>query len=180
MLYLFSICYQYKMNETVNKSLLTWDKFMPERHLKQPGFTYSACGPFTKNKERIHKFMQIETTNYIYRKDLNKSCFQRDMAYGWYKDFTKRTESDIFLKDKAFKIASNPKYDGYERRLASMVYIFFNKKSKGSRIKSMSNQQLAEELDKPIIRKFKRRKVYCSFKICLKTILRELILLICN
>ena len=95
-------------------------------------------------------------------------------------DFTKRTESDIFLKDKAFKIASNPKYDGYERRLASTVYIFFNKKSKGSRIKSMSNQQLAEELDKPIIRKFKRRKVYCSFKTCLKTILRELILLICN
>ena len=55
---------------------------MPERHLKQLGFNYSACGPFTKNQERTHKFMQIETTNYIYRKDLNKPCFQRDMANG--------------------------------------------------------------------------------------------------
>ena len=103
---------------------------MPERHLKQLGFNYSACGPFTKNKERTHKFMQIETTNYIYRKDLNKPCFQRDMANGWYKDFTKRTESDKVLKDKAFRIACNPKYDGYERRLASMVYIFFDKNLK--------------------------------------------------
>ena len=103
---------------------------MPERHLKQLGFNYSACGPFTKNKERTHKFMQIETTNYIYRKDLNKPCFHRDMAIGWYKDFTKRTESDKVLKDKAFRIACNPKYDGYERRLASMVYIFFDKNLK--------------------------------------------------
>ena len=153
---------------------------MPKRHLKQPGFTYSACGPFTKNKERIHKFMQRETTNYIYKKDLNKPCFQQDMAYGWYKDFTKRTKSEKVLKDKAFEIASNPKYDGFERRLASMVYIFFDKKCKGSGVKSMSNQQLVEELHKPIIRKFKRLKVYCSFKTCLKTILGELILLICN
>ena len=74
--------------------------------------------------------MQIETTNYIYRKDLNKPCFQRDMANGWSKDFTKRTESDKVLKDKAFRIACNPKYDGYERRLASMVYIFFDKNLK--------------------------------------------------
>ena len=153
---------------------------MPERHLKQLGFNCSACGPFTKNKERTHKFMQIETTNYVYRKDLNKPCFQRDMAYGWYKDFTKRTESDKVLKDKAFRIACNPKYDGYERRLASMVYIFFDKKFEGSGIKSMSNQQLAEELYKPIIRKSRRRKVYCSFKTCLKTMLGELTLLICN
>ena len=84
------------------------------------------------------------------------------------------------MKDKAFEIASNPKYDGFERRLASMVYIFFDKKCKGSGVKSMSNQQLVEELHKPIIRKFKRLKVYCSFKTCLKTMLGELILLICN
>ena len=77
---------------------------------------------------------------------------------------TKRTESDKFLRDKAFKIASNPEYDGYERRLTSMVYKFFDKKSAGCDIQSKSNPQLADELHKPIIRKFKRRKVYSSFK----------------
>ena len=133
-------------------------------HLKQPGFTYGACGLFTKNKERIQKFMQKGNTNYIYRNDLDEACFQHDMAYGKYKDLTKRTESDKFLRDKAFKIASNPEYDGYERRLTSMVYKFFDKKSAGCDIQSKSNQQLADELQKPIIRKFKRRKVYSSFK----------------
>ena len=86
------------------------------------------------------------------------------MAYGKYKDLTKRTQSDKVLRDKAFEIASNPKYDGYQRRLASAVFKFFNKKSTGSGISSISNQQLADELHKPIIRKFKRRKVYSSFK----------------
>ena len=85
------------------------------------------------------------------------------MVYGKYKDLTKRTVSDKFLRDKAFKIASNPKYDGYERGLASMVYKFFDKKSNVSDIKSMSNQQLADEFHKPIIRNFKRRKVYSSY-----------------
>ena len=103
------------------------DKFMPEMHLKQPGFTYSACGPFTKNKERIQKFMQTEDINYIYRKDLDKACFQHDMAYGKYKDLTKRTQSDKFLRDKALEIASNPKYDGYQRGLASMLFKFLKK-----------------------------------------------------
>ena len=133
-------------------------------HLKQLGYTYSACGSYTKNKERIQKFMQTGNTNYIYKNDLDKVCFQHDMAYGKYKSLTKRTESDKVLRDKAFKIASNPKYDGYERGLASMVYKFFDKKSKGSGIKSMSNQKLANELHKLIIRKFKRRRVYSSFK----------------
>ena len=86
------------------------------------------------------------------------------MAYGKYKDLTKRTQSDKVLRDKAFEIASNPKYDGYQRRLASMVFKFFDKKSTGSGISSISNQQLADELHKPIIRKFKRRKIYSSFK----------------
>ena len=63
------------MNEIVNKCLLTGDKFMPEMHLKQLGFTYNACGPFTKNKERIEKFMQIGNTDFIYRNDLDKVCF---------------------------------------------------------------------------------------------------------
>ena len=64
--------------------------------------------------------MQTGNTNYIYKNDLDKACFQHDMAYGKYKDLTKRAQSDKFLKDKAFKIASNPKYDGYERGLVSM------------------------------------------------------------
>ena len=102
---------------------------MPEMHLKKPGFTYSACDPFTKNKERIQKFMQTGNTNYIYRNDLDKVCFQHDIAYGKHRDLTKRTESDKFLRDKAFKIANNPKYNGYERGLASMVYKFFDKTS---------------------------------------------------
>ena len=111
----------YKMNETVNKFLLAGNKFMPELHLKQPGFTYSACGPFTKNKERIEKFMQTGNTDFIYRNELDKACFQHDMAYGKLKDLAKRTQSDKGLSDKPFTIASNPKYDGYQRGLASMV-----------------------------------------------------------
>ena len=72
------------MNEIVNKFLLAGDKFMPEMRLKQPGFTYSACGPFTINKERIEKFMQTNNTNHICKNDLDKACFQHDMAYGKY------------------------------------------------------------------------------------------------
>ena len=154
------------MKQLDNKFFLVGDKFMPEIHLRQPGFTYCAYGPFTKNKERIQKFMQTRDTNYIYKNELDKVCFQHDMAYGKYKDLEKKTQSDKVLKDKAFAIANNPKYDGYQRGLASMVYTFFDKKSKGSDIKNeiKENQQLANELHKPIIRKFKKRKVYSSFK----------------
>ena len=120
------------MNEIVNKFLLVGDKFMPEMHFKQPGFTYSACGPFTKNKERIKKFMQTGNTDFIYRNEFDKACFQHDMASDKSKDLVKRTQSDKVLKDKAFKIASDPNYDGYQSGLASMVYKFFDKKSKGS------------------------------------------------
>ena len=119
------------MNEIVHKFLLAGDKFMPEIHLKQPGFTYRACGPFTRNKQRIQKFMQTGYTNYIYRNELDKACFQHDMAYVDFKDLERRSQSDKVLKNKAFEIASNPKYDGYQRRLASTVYKFFDKKSKG-------------------------------------------------
>ena len=109
--------------------------------------------------------MQTRDTNYIYKNELDKACFQHDMAYSKYKDLEKRTQSDKVLKDKAFEIADNLKYDGYQRGLASMVYRFFDKKSKGSGIKNETkeNQQLANELHKPIIRKFKK-KVYSSFK----------------
>ena len=154
------------MHDIINKFLLVGDKFMPEMHLRQPGFTYSACGPFTKNKERIKKFMQSGNTDFIYKNELHKACFQHDMAYGKSKDLVKRTQSDKVLRDKAFKIASNPKYDGYQRGLASicMVYKFFDKKFKGSGITNEFNYQLATELHKTIIRKFKKRKVYSSFK----------------
>ena len=117
------------MNETVKKFLLVGDKLIPEMHLKQPSFTYSACGPFTKSKERIEKLMHAGNTNFIYKNELHKACFQHDMAYGKTKDLVKRTQSDKVLKDKAFKIASDPKYDGYQRGLASIVYKLFDKKS---------------------------------------------------
>ena len=112
--------------------------------------------------------MQTGNTDFIYRNELDKTCFQHDMAYGKSKDLTKRTQSDKVLRDKAFKIASDPKYDGYQRGLASMVYKFFDKKSSGSGVdtslvnKSATepNYQLANELHRQIIRKFKKQKVY--------------------
>ena len=143
------------MNGIVNCFLLAGDKFMPEMHLKQPGFTYSACGPFTKNKKRIQKFKETGDTSYIYKNELDKACFQHDMAYGDFKDLKRRTFSDKVLRDKAFNIAKNHKYDRYQRGLASMVYKFPDKKSKGSgaNIPLEFNEQLAKELHKPIIRK---------------------------
>ena len=122
------------MNEIVNKFLLVGDKFMPEMHLKQPGFTYSVCGPFTKNKERIEKFMETGNTDFIYKNELDKACFQYNMTYGKSKDLAKRAQSGKVLRDKAFRIASDPKYGNYQRGLASMVYKFFDKKSGGSGI----------------------------------------------
>ena len=129
------------MNETVNRFLLVGDKFIPEMHLKQPRFTYSPCGPFTKNKERIQKFKETGDTNYIYKNELDKACFQRDMAYGDFKDLARRTASDKVLRDKAFNITKNPKYDGYQRRFLSMVYKFFHKKSAGSGVNTYANNE---------------------------------------
>ena len=102
------------MNEIVNKSLLAEDKLIPEMHLRQPESTYSACGPFTKNKERIQKFRETGDTSYIYKNELDKACFQHDMAYGDFKDIKRRTASDKILREKTFNIAKNPKYDGYQ------------------------------------------------------------------
>ena len=154
---------------------------MPEMHLRQPGFTYSACGPFTKNKERIQKFKETGDTNYIYKNELDKACFQHDMAYGDFKDLTKRTAADKVLREKAFKITSDQKHDGYQRGLVSMVYKIFDKKSQGSGrplsfvlrpplcdalqlASNKENIQLADELHQPIIRKFKKRMVHSSFR----------------
>ena len=77
-------------------------------HLEQPGFTYSACGPFTKNKDTIEKFMQTGNTDFFYKSELDKACFQHDMAYGKSKDLIKIIQSGNVLKDQAFKIANNP------------------------------------------------------------------------
>ena len=93
---------------------------MPEKHLRQPGFIYSACGPFTKNKERIHKFKETGDSRYIYQNKLDKVCFQHDMTYEDFKDLTRRKASDKFLRDKAFNIAKNTKYEGHQRGLASV------------------------------------------------------------
>ena len=155
------------MNKIVNKFLLVGDKFMLEMHLKEPGFTYSACGPFTENKERMQQFKETGDISYIYKNTLHKACFQHDMAYGDFKDIARRTASDKVLRDKAFNIAENPKYDGYQGELSSMVYKFFDTRSTGSGVgnnEMKQNSQLAEELHKPIIRKIKKIKVYSGFR----------------
>ena len=117
-------------------------------------------------KERIQKFKETGDTNYIYKNELDKTCFQHDMAYGDFKDLERRTASDKVLRDKAFNIAKNPKYEGYQRGLASMVYKCFDKKSKGGgvNIEVKHNEQLAQKLHKPIIRNFKKRTVYSGSK----------------
>ena len=149
---------------------------MPEMHLKQSGFTYSACGPFTKNKERIKKFMQTRNKNYIYKNDLDAACFQPIMAYDRYKDLTKRIESDNVLKGKAFKIASNPKYYGYERGLDSMVYKSFDKKSKVVVLNLCQINNLQMNFISQISENLKDARSI----LFLKTIFGELTLLICN
>ena len=99
------------MNEIVNKFLFAGDKFIPEIHLR---FACSACGSFTKNKERIQKFKETGDSQYMYQNKVDKACFQHDMANGDFKDLTRRTASDKMLHDKAFNIAKNPKYHGYK------------------------------------------------------------------
>ena len=92
------------MNEIDNKCLLAEDKFIPELHLRQQWFAYSACGPFTKHCERIQKFKETGDLNYIYKNELNKACFVHDAAYADSKNLVKRTISDSVLKDKAYEI----------------------------------------------------------------------------
>ena len=157
------------MNKIINKFLLTGGKFMPELHLKQPGFTYLPCGPFTKHRQRIQKFRETGNLKHLYRNELDKACFAHDAAYSESKDLAKRTISDKTLKDRAYEIARNCNYDGCQGALESMVYKFFDKKTgPGARATSKAGisvyQQLAEELHKLVTKKFKRRKVYVRFK----------------
>ena len=122
---------------------------------------YSACGPFTRHQQRINEFMRDGRFSHIAKNKLDAACFQHDSAYNKYKDSVNRKQSDIVLKNKALKIAIDPKVNGYQRSLATMIYKFFNKRMRGS---GLENKQLAEELHKPIIKHFKRKKVYSSFK----------------
>ena len=111
--------------------------------------------------------------HYIYRNELDKACFQHDSVYADHKDLINRTKSDKVLRDKAYDIASNPEYDGYQRGLASMMYEFFDKKSMGSGIKKDTTKSsslercsliLADELHKRVIKNFNKRKIYSQFK----------------
>ena len=132
-----------------------------------------ACGPLAKNKDRIQKFKETGDSQYIYQNNLDKAFFQHDMTYVDFKDLTRSTATDEILHDKAFNTAKNLKNDGYQRGLTSMFYKFFDKKSallanksaSGGAIKNeiISNTELARELPKPIITKFKKRKAYSSF-----------------
>ena len=148
------------MNETINMFLSTGDKFLPEMHLRQPGFTQSACVSFTKKQRKNKSFKQRGYLRSIQENLLDKTCFQHDMAYGNFEDLPKRTAADKVLCYEAVYIAKNPKYDGYQRVLTSVTFKSFDKKSSGSCVQSevIPNEELDEELHKLIIRKFVKRK----------------------
>ena len=146
----------------INRFLLIGYKFMPEMYLWDPKVKkYSAGGPFTRHKQRMNDFVKDGKLSHILKKRLDATCFEHYSAYAKYKDRLNRKKSDVVLKNKALKIAMDPKVNGYQRSLAAMVHTFFNERTKGSGI---NNEQLAEELHKPIIKNFKKRKVYSSFK----------------
>ena len=102
------------MNKIINKFLLAGDKFMSKLHLKQPGFTYSACGTFTKHRHRIQKFRETTNLKHLHRNELDKACFVHDAAYSDSKDLVKKTISDKILKVRAYEIVRNRNYDGYQ------------------------------------------------------------------
>ena len=123
-----------------------------------------------KTKKEFKNFKETGARNCIYKNELDKVCFQHDMACVDFKDLTRRTASDKVLRDKTFNIAKNLKYDGYQRGLASMIYKFFDKIAAGSSVNThanksaFSNEKLPEELQKLIIIKIKKRTVYSRFK----------------
>ena len=156
-------------SDIINKFLLIGDKFMPEMNLWDPEVKkYSACGPFTRHQKRIDMFMKDGRLRHILKNRLDAACFQHDSAYAKYKDRANRRQSDIVLKNKALKIATDLRVNGYQRGLASMVYKFFNERTKGSGINNkenlLVNSQLAKELHKAIIKNFKNIYIYSSFK----------------
>ena len=157
------------MNNIINTFLLAGDKVMPEMHLRQPQFTHSACGPFTKHKQRIQKFKETGDTNYIYKNELDKACFAHDAAYSDSKDLTKRTAVNKILRNKAFNIAKYPKYDGYQRGLASMVYKFFDKNSASLADKStkgcgVTTEPSPKHVNTKLTPQNQQLKVHAAFK----------------
>ena len=117
------------MNKTINKFLLTSDKFMLKLHLKQSGFTYRVCGAFTIHCEKIQKSGETVNVKHLYRNGLDKACFAHDAAYSDNKDFAKTAISNKILKERAHETARNRNYDGYQRGLASIAYKFFDTKT---------------------------------------------------
>ena len=117
------------------------NKNLSETHLKDLKVgTYSACGPFTRNKDRTNKFLKTGDTNYIYKNELDKACFAHDAVYRDFKDIKNRAAADKILRDKAYEIAKDLKYYGSQRGLASMVYKFFDKKTAGSGVTMLANK----------------------------------------
>ena len=116
-------------NDIINKFLLIGDKFMLALHLYQPGKigNYSVCSPFTKHEQRTKHFLNTRKLNYLYKNQIDKACFKHYHAYNRSKDLKNRTQSDIVLKNRAYKIATNPKVDGFQRASASMVWKFLMK-----------------------------------------------------
>ena len=145
----------------INKFLLAGDKCLLETYLRQPGFTYNACVPFTKNRERRKTFEETGDSRYIFQNELDQACFQHDIAYGDFKDLNRRAAANEVLRDEEFDIAKNPKYDGCQHGLASIAYKYFDSATVIN--ENISNKELAEELHKPIVRKFNKRKVRSSF-----------------
>ena len=123
-------------------------------HLKQPSFTYSACGPFTKTKKELKSLCKLEIQTLSIKMNLINHVFNMIWLMANQKIQQKRKQSDKAFRDKPFKIESNPKYDGYQRGSATMVYNFFDNTSSGTGIVNEPNYQLANVLHKPIIRKF--------------------------
>ena len=113
---------------------------MPEMHLWDPKVKkYSACGSFIRHQKRIDMFMKDGRVSHILKHRLDAACFQHDSGYAEYKDRAHRRQSDIVLKNKALKIATDPRVNGYQRGLASMVYKFFDERTKGSGINNKGN-----------------------------------------
>ena len=139
---------------------MTGDKFMPELHLKQPGFTYSVCGPFAENVERIQKLWQTGNLKHLYRSELDEACLAHDAIYSDSDDLAKTAISEKILKDRAYEIAKNSGYDEHQRALASMVNKLFRKK--GSFIRDIGtkfgvcNSPQSPDIGQKLIRRYFR------------------------
>ena len=135
--------------------MLAGDKLIIEMHLRQPGFTYSACGRFTKHRGGILKIRETGNFSCSCRNELDKACFSNDASYSNSKDLAERTIWDKTLKYRAYEIAINSKYDGYQRGLGSMVYKFFwwkrfwisSHKKSGSRCKWSTSSRITQTCD---------------------------------